>query len=306
VAIPNNKDRALTTSGVSASGEFGISLKDSAHIMTILRDTLYSDKVLAVIREYSANAWDAHREAGKPDLPISVTAPHQHGANAGHPRLRPGLSHDDVFQVFTQYGASTKRNSDTAVGMLGIGSKSGLRLLRQFTIMSWHGGTKRIYAASLDESDKGTINFSTRKTAEKRPAITIQIAVRKQDIKEFEEKAKNLFQYFVPKPEVNAEIAPLPTVRLGLKNGAIYDTTQSEDALTGWTAVMGCVPYRINLEQLRDDKGEALKWSGYINNLSGSVFFNIGDVQISASREELEVLRGHEPEDRRQAHCAAR
>lgn len=29
--------------------------------MTILRDTLYSDKVLAVIREYSANAWDAAR-----------------------------------------------------------------------------------------------------------------------------------------------------------------------------------------------------------------------------------------------------
>lgn len=43
--IPNVKDRALTSSGVSAGVQFGISLNDSAHLMTILRDTLYSDKM---------------------------------------------------------------------------------------------------------------------------------------------------------------------------------------------------------------------------------------------------------------------
>ena len=45
---------------MEVSAEFGISKGDEAHLMQILRDTLYSDKVLAVLREYSSNAWDAH------------------------------------------------------------------------------------------------------------------------------------------------------------------------------------------------------------------------------------------------------
>ena len=35
---------------------FGISGKDSAHILNILRSKLYSNKILAVVREYCANA----------------------------------------------------------------------------------------------------------------------------------------------------------------------------------------------------------------------------------------------------------
>lgn len=51
---------------------FDISQEDTVHI---LRSTLYSDKIAAVVREYSANAWDAHREVGKADVPIQVTLP---------------------------------------------------------------------------------------------------------------------------------------------------------------------------------------------------------------------------------------
>ena len=71
----------------------------------------------------------------------------------------PGLSRNDVFSVFTQYGASTKRNDDNSVGMLGIGSKSGFSYADSFTITSWNGGTKSIYVAVLDETDKGIINL---------------------------------------------------------------------------------------------------------------------------------------------------
>ena len=67
----------------------------------------------------------------------------------------PGLSHDDMFRVFTRYGRSTKRDSNEVVGMLGIGSKSGFAYADTFTVVSRHGGRVRTYVAALDESEIG-------------------------------------------------------------------------------------------------------------------------------------------------------
>ena len=44
-------------------------------LFNVLRNQLYSDKELAIIREYSTNAADAHVEAGIADTPIEITLP---------------------------------------------------------------------------------------------------------------------------------------------------------------------------------------------------------------------------------------
>lgn len=283
--IPNTRDRVVETHGVAQTGEFGISYADSAHIMTILRDTLYSDKVLAVLREYSSNAWDAHREIGKADLPIKITLPTAMDQTLTIRDFGPGLSQQDVFEVYTQYGASTKRNSDSTVGMLGIGSKSGFAYSDSFTIVSHHGGMKRTYVAVLDESEKGIINLLHEEPSDE-TGVLIQMAVRPSDMDEFYEKSKTIFQYFVPRPDINLVIPPLPTTQIALEHGVIYDRDDVEWHRTGWVAVMGCVPYRVNLEQLKVKGGEH-NVGDFLGRMSGALFFNIGEVQISASREEL-------------------
>ncbi|NBR67090.1 MAG: hypothetical protein EBT79_07425, partial [Actinobacteria bacterium] len=118
---PAVESRTVTARGVASAASFGMRSENSAHIFNILRSTLYSNKVLAVLREYSANAWDEHRAAGIPDRPIKVVIP-----TALEPTLRirdygRGLSEQQVFEVYTQYGSSTKRDSDDVVGCLGIG-----------------------------------------------------------------------------------------------------------------------------------------------------------------------------------------
>ena len=47
----------------------------TAKFFDMYTNRVYSDKVLAVIREYLSNAWDAHREAGKGDEPCEVQLP---------------------------------------------------------------------------------------------------------------------------------------------------------------------------------------------------------------------------------------
>ena len=100
--IPTQTERTVYAAETD-SARFGISAADSVHLMTILRDTLYSDKVLAVIREYSANAWDAaHGTPIEVELP-TATAPVFSVRDRG-----PGLPHDGVMRHFTQYGARNR------------------------------------------------------------------------------------------------------------------------------------------------------------------------------------------------------
>lgn len=263
-------------------------MADSAHIMSILRDQMYSDKILAVLREYGSNAWDAHRMVGKMDLPINVTLPTMADPSLSIRDFGPGLSKDEVFTVFTQYGASTKRGSDTAVGMLGIGSKSGFAYSDSFTVISFYGGIKYSYVAVLDVSEKGRIDLLNEEPCGEETGLLIQMAVKPKDIGEFEVKAQKLFKYFKPVPEINTEIPPLPPSQATLTKGVIYTGGKSRyyDDDKRWKAVMGCVPYRIDLDQLIDSKGNKLA-PNVVWELSGALFFGIGEVQISASREEL-------------------
>jgi hypothetical protein len=272
--------RTLDSSGVLAEGQFGISTADEVHVMRILRDTLYSDNILAVIREYSANAWDAHREAGKPKLPIKVTLPRPMFPTLKVRDFGLGLSEQDVFNIYTQYGASGSRASNNAVGMLGIGSKSAFAYTESFLITSWHKGTKKIYSAALDEEDRGKmlkLHEGTCKDSE--TGVEIQVAVNPEDLELFENKAQELFQYFDPVPDINTTVTAV--VRDDqLPQG--YIARNSAD----WVAIMGCVPYEMDLNIVATEIVEE-GYERFHQHLGGGLFFDIGTVDISANREEL-------------------
>jgi len=285
--IPNAQLRLVSSSPIAESAEFGISMNDTAHIMSILRDQLYSDKILAVLREYGSNAWDAHRDAGKAELPIKVTLPTATEPTLSIRDFGLGLSPDGVFRIFTQYGASTKRNSDNSVGMLGIGSKSGFAYSDSFTVVSFHGGSKRTYVAVLDPSEKGLINLLHEEPCGEETGVEISIAVRPQDLRSFEHTAKTLFKYFIPRPDINTELPKLPPSQATLKHGVIYEREEGYYERQ-WVAVMGCVSYNINLEQLRGiDATPEGGIASFLGGISGALYFNIGEVHVSASREEL-------------------
>jgi hypothetical protein len=286
--IPNTQLRLVSSSPIAESAEFGISMNDTAHIMQILRDQLYSDKVLAVLREYGSNAWDAHRDANKPDLPIKVTLPTVTEPTLTIRDFGLGLSPDGVFQIYTQYGASTKRHSDNSVGMLGIGSKSGFAYSDSFTVTSYNGGSKRTYVAVLDKSEKGLINLLCEEACGDETGVEISIAVRPEDIGEFHRKAQGLYQYFVPRPDINVELPKLPPAQATLKHGVIYEREQGYYSNRSWVAVMGCVSYRIDLNQVKEiDSTTEGGAAEFLSDLSGALYFGMGAVQVSASREEL-------------------
>lgn len=278
---PNYQDLNAQTSGVTASGAFAISANHSAHIMKILRDQLYSDKKMAVLREYSANAWDANREAGNGDKPIKVTLPTVMEPTLVIRDYGPGISHEDIFRIYAQYGESTKRGNDGQVGMLGIGSKSGFAYTDSFTVTTWQEGVQRIYTALLD-TGAGSMNLLDACESDELTGTMIQIPVRPKDIPEFVEKATKLFIHFKPRPEINTNLPPEIVPEAVMQHGTIAKDHGD------WYAVMGCIAYKIDMSQLRGLNAHRGGAGQFLDRLSGYLYFNIGDVEIAANREGLE------------------
>ena len=109
--------------------------------------SLYSDKPLAIVRELGCNAMDSHVASGQSNRPLHVHLP-----NTLEPWLTiqdfgTGISHENIYKIYTEYFNSTKTNTNDQVGMLGLGSKSPFCYTDNFTITSIFQGVKRIYNA---------------------------------------------------------------------------------------------------------------------------------------------------------------
>jgi len=282
---PNHRTQTLQTSGVTDASFFSLSPDDTAHLMGILRRSLYTDKPAAVLREYGVNGQDANIEAGRKGQPIKVHVPTTAEPTFTVRDNGPGLSKSAVLRIYTQYGRSTKRDSDAVTGMLGIGSKAAFAYTDSFTVTSWHGSFKRIFVASLDETDVGVMQCIHEEPCdESETGIEVKVAIEPADVWDFQQTARSLFQHFDPRPDINVPLPPQPERSAVLENGEV------SEAEGDWIARMGNVPYRINTSQLRALAGSESLWLP-IHRLSGVLYFDIGDVEIAASREELEYTK---------------
>ena len=282
--IPAQKQSPTTMGGVIESISFGISEDDSSHLIGLLVDGIYTDKFLACLREYAANAWDAHRMAGILDRPIEITLP-TYAPGGQFLTVRdfgPGMSPHDVKTVLTRVGASMKRDSNEVIGSFGIGAKAGWAYTSSFTFTSYHGGKKRVYVATNtgDMSKKPTLNLILEEDSDE-TGVEVRIPVRMADIGEFVGRAQKLYRFFEPQPIINTTLDPVPDSSFRSAAGVAFASELDDDGEPvddTWTAVMGCVPYRLDKSQFPD-----VQWPLG----SGILYFDIGAVQVAASREEL-------------------
>jgi len=112
----------VLSEGTDADNTTNMSLDlDSAQIlMQMLSKNLYSDAIGSTIRETASNALDSHRKAGV-DKPIIVSFVMNNSNNYEFSveDFGTGLNAADVTNIISKYGASTKRNSATELGMMG-------------------------------------------------------------------------------------------------------------------------------------------------------------------------------------------
>lgn len=171
-----------------------MSVEQSAmgHIMMILTD-LYSDSELAAIREIATNARDANIEAGV-DRPIEITLPTDVEPNLVIRDFGNGLDADDIRTIYSRYGASTKRDSDDVVGMLGLGCKSPLAYTDQFTLTGIKNGVATVVNVSRTEDGGGDMTLVSTYETDEPSGTTVTIPAKRNN--DFTDKANDLFRFW--------------------------------------------------------------------------------------------------------------
>lgn len=284
--------REVVSAGVLASASFGMDEEDAPHVFGVLHGTLYSDKELALLREYGVNAWDEHQDAGIPDRPIKVILPTEVEPTLVVRDFGRGLSEEWVFGVYNRYGKSTKRSSPTTAGFLGIGSKAAFAYTDSFTIVSRHGGVRATYVAVLGENHVGRCDKYTEEPLEEgeETGVEIRIAVDPKDVPAFHRAAERLFRHFRPLPEINIPLKP-PEYE-GREHGYVLGPCEDEDGASQWTAVVGVVPYRLDLSKMSRSLEEAGLYD-VAKRVRGGLYFGLDEgVAFAAHREEVAYTGG--------------
>jgi len=282
--ITTSTQTTLKQSDDFKSFQFGIKESGLSHIFNVLRNQLYSDKVLAVIREYSCNAVDAHVEIGKADVPIKVTLPTQMTPEFKVRDLGRGLTETEIAEIYAMYGESTKRGSNDQIGQLGLGCKSAFAYGDNFIINSFMDGTKTTYNAFIDPSDIGQISIMGREKTNEKSGVEIVIPVKSDDFQEFYDKAVTLFKHFKVVPDVRG--ANRDDLKRQLEKSKVIIEKDNWRLVEGDShAIMGNISYPLDSGALnigwQDERAELLS-SGV------EIDFAIGDLEISASREALQ------------------
>ena len=191
-----------TESNVLLEGQsqesIGMSLDlDSAQIlMQMLSKNLYSDDIGSAIRECASNALDSHRRAGV-DTPIIVSFKENSSYNYEFcvEDFGIGLDADDVKNIISKYGKSTKRDSNTELGMMGLGFKAPLAYSSSFYFVCRKDGVERKYMMYEGE-DTNTIDLLYEMPTTEGNGVKVIIPVKYSDAYQFRKKIKEQLCYF--------------------------------------------------------------------------------------------------------------
>jgi hypothetical protein len=181
-----------------AQESIGMSLDlDSAQIlMQMLSKNLYSDDIGSTIRECASNALDSHRRAGVKDpIVVSFKESSSYNYEFSVEDFGIGLDADDVKNIISKYGKSTKRDSATELGMMGLGFKAPLAYSSSFYFVCRKDGIERKYMMYEGE-DVNTIDLLYETPTTERNGVKVIVPVKYQDQYQFRRKIKEQLCYF--------------------------------------------------------------------------------------------------------------
>jgi hypothetical protein len=283
--------------------EFGLAVTPEA--FEILSSGIYTDPITAVIRELSCNAYDSNVAVGKKDEPFEIHLPNQLEPWFSVKDNGLGLSDDQVRGkknpktgkrengLFITYFASTKREdteqvlANDQIGAKGLGSKSPYAYSDAFEVVTRYGGVRRTYSVFKNEKLIPTIVILHEADTDECNGVEVKLAIRSNDFQSFADKAAEALKHFPVQPEVKGrarfEFNKLPADRFEgdgyyTSNGYRYDSDK-------FTAVMGHVPYRVDISKITGRLG--VRDCEFLDSYKITAFFPIGTLETAASREEV-------------------
>jgi len=265
----------------------------SAKVFDILSSRIYQNEILAVIREITCNAADAHKVTGRPLSDIEVHLPtftQPYFAVRDH---GPGMSCSTIENLYTTYFMSDKDESNDMIGGFGLGSKSPFAVADQFTVTSWHGGERHDYVMYKED---GCPNVNHVGSTPSSDPCGLEVRVAATNLSRWQEEASRFFSWWPVLPVFNTPInvhnmfdAANIFMQSDTKTGPYPDWAFFNKMGPGnhkLIAFMGLVPYVIDVSAIPNLPA----FVGKLTSLGRGAItftFDIGALTVSPSREAL-------------------
>ena len=284
-------DPATTFEGnLPAGTRLTFQLKSNPKMFAILSDGIYSDKMMAVIRELSCNAHDSSVTARSP-RPFTVNVPTSLDTNFWVEDTGLGIDPEKIVDIFWTYGASTKTDSNETIGALGLGSKSPFAYTKSsFLVINRYNGMEYKYFCFINEIGipDGKLMYQSATTEPN--GVRVELAVRADDVRAFRERIVRFFSFWdtANLPTFNGDESVIEAIKQLKSQRKLAGKTWElrgtyEDVGRGAYAVMGGVPYPINRRALAQPSA-ALQM---ICDSTINITFPMGSLDFQVSREEL-------------------
>lgn len=256
------------------TGKFGIDINEKT--FSVLVGTIYNNKIRAIVRELSCNAFDSHTEAKNPN-PIEIHLPTQSEPFFYVQDNGIGLNEEDIVNIYTVFFASTKDKTNKYIGSLGIGAKVFFSYnTKSATITSVKNGTKYVYSCYIDNGVPAYAKLLEEKTSDVN-GVKVELPVKSSDFYAFEHESKQVFQWFNRKPKFIGKQVSIPeATKLIEGKGWYYSKNVSSSILT-----MGNIGYEIEIGEANLNKYKNFINSGFV------IDARLGEAEFSASREGL-------------------
>lgn len=168
--------------------------KNTGAIFSILTESVYSDIMAAGIREIISNAIDSTKRA-KNNVRIQITPPTKFAQTFIVRDYGLGLSHQEIYDLYTSVGESSKKQSEDEIGFFGIGAMSPFAYVEAFTVVSYQNGKSRTYSIYMGESGVPEIAFIKESDTKEANGFEVSYSVKSVDVYTFNEKLHKILSY---------------------------------------------------------------------------------------------------------------
>lgn len=265
----------VETIGNTETVNAGIRTEDLQIILHILSSGFYSNPIGSMIRETASNSYDANKEANS-DKPIYINLQMDYEIDKYYIEFKDhgiGISPERWNKVFMNWGASTKRNNNIALGGYGLGSKAFLAYTDIAYITTINNNIKYEYILSKGNPlPESTLLSSTETSKPSGTTIRIYLENNEDWYKVFNEIGKQLCYFdnlYVLGGNFNNDYKLI-------EGKTFYYNTLNRPS-NEVHVVVGCVAYPIDYKQIDITK----------LNMPFGIKIPIGALDLTPSREGL-------------------
>ncbi|UQS93832.1 rIIA protector from prophage-induced early lysis [Acinetobacter phage AB-Navy1] len=262
------------------------SISTSAKAFQILSSGIYKHKIRAVVREVVCNAMDAHLLNGT-KAKWQVKSPNELDPRFVVRDYGPGLSHDDMITIYTQYFKSLKTDRGDLTGGFGLGAKSPFSYTDTFNVTSFFEGTVRIYTAALSNGEPQIMKVFEGPFEEgDKSGIEVTVPVRALDINSWHSEIRRILAPFDPDVyELSGANLNVPSFKNFETYSDDYFFTRYNESVDGPDvyAICGNIVY-----PLEGTPGMKTSWLNATAPVT-YVHFPINELMPQPSREELQM-----------------